>query len=96
MSAQPPDTRSGALSDRDVALIERLLAGRGANVTVSDPRVSAVQNWIILSVGLGLITAGGWLASKVGELSVAVATLQAQQATVADHEQRLRQLERKP
>lgn len=90
-----PDTRSG-LSDREIAILERVLAARGAQVNVSDPRVTSVQNWLILSVGIGLISAGGWLAQKVSELTVAVATLQAQQAIVGDHEQRLRQLERRP
>jgi hypothetical protein len=92
-----PDTRPPAITQAQIdAIIAALQRPGGANVNVSDPRVSQVQTWILGVVGIGLIGAGTWVGQSISELSIAVATLQAQQAIVADHEQRLRVLERQP
>lgn len=72
----------------------------GASVNVSDPRVTAVQTWIIAAVGAGLIGAAGWVGSAITDLKLAVqvgtAQLQASQRAIEDHEQRLRNVERRP
>lgn len=104
MSANPPDTRSGGLTERERELIDRIgsiiAQGRGANVNVTDPRVSAVQNWILGLVGAGLVAAACWVGQSVwglsSTLSAAVSRLDQYGTILQDHEQRLRQEERKP
>jgi hypothetical protein len=41
----------------------------GATVTVQDPRVSQVQNWLIGLIGMGIIVTLGWLANSVDNLN---------------------------
>lgn len=104
MSAHPPDTRPGGLSERERELIDRIAAligqARGANVQVSDPRVTAVQNWILVTVGTGIVGALIWATQSINALNATVASFgvtQSQQGrAIEDHEQRLRQQERKP
>lgn len=92
----PPDTRSNALSDRDIAIIERLLAGRGASVNVSDPRLTQLQSWLIGLVGSGVIGGLLLLTTAVLDLRTEVAKWHARWEMVMDHEQRIRHLERRP
>lgn len=47
----------------------KLLESGGANVTLQDPRVSQVQNWLIGLVGAGIIMALGWMANSVDNLN---------------------------
>ena len=49
--------------------IEDALKTGGAQVTVQDPRVSQVQNWILGGVGAGIIVVIGWLANSVDNLN---------------------------
>lgn len=82
---------------RLIAAIER---SGGANVNVSDPRVTAVQTWIFGLVGVGLISAAAWVGQNINTLSstlgTAITRIEQQGETQADHEQRLRALERRP
>lgn len=76
--------------------MQRLLAAlqrSGASVNVSDPRVSAVQNWILGAVGSGVVAALLWMAQT---LSTAVAIQSQHTQILQDHEQRLRNEERRP
>jgi hypothetical protein len=59
------EERIAALEER----IERALTSGGAQVTVQDPRVSQVQNWILGAVGGGIIIVIGWLANSVDNLN---------------------------
>lgn len=49
--------------------MSKLLESGGANVTLQDPRVSQVQNWLIGLVGAGIIMALGWMANSVDNLN---------------------------
>ncbi len=49
--------------------VERMVSAGGASVTVQDPRVSQVQNWLLGLVGTGIIIALGWLANSVDSLN---------------------------
>lgn len=95
-----PDTRTPALTQAHIDRIIAALEQRGASVNVSDPRVSAVQAWIFGLVGAGVVAAALWgaqsLATLSAAVSAAVARLDHQSAVLADHEQRLRDQERKP
>ena len=58
--------------DRIAALeraVEKMLESGGASVTVQDPRVSQVQNWLIGLVGAGIVITLGWLANSVDNLN---------------------------
>lgn len=83
-------------ADRLIALMER----NGASVNVTDPRVSAVQTWILGLVGVGLIAAGAWVGQSISTLSTtvtgAVTRIDQYGRVLEDHEQRLRNEERRP
>lgn len=91
------ETKPGALSQREIEIIERVasLLKHGGNVTVSDPRVSQVQTWIIGLVGAGLVGAGLWVGSAIYELRAEVSTWTSRGELIQDHEQRIRELERR-
>jgi hypothetical protein len=57
------------LHEEDIELIVAKISGGGASVTVTDPRVSQIQNWLIGLVGLGIIASLGWLANSVDSLN---------------------------
>lgn len=95
-----PDTRTPVITEEQLKRIEAALQRSGASVSVSDPRVSQVQTWILGLVGMGLIAAGAWVGQSISTLSAtlaaAVSRLDQYGTTLADHEQRLRDQERKP
>ncbi len=95
-----PDTRTPAITEEQLQRIVAALSSRGASVNVSDPRVSAVQAWILGLVGSGVVGAAIWGAKSLSELSTTVTiaiSRQDQQGRVQDdHESRLRSLERRP
>lgn len=87
MSAPPPDTRPPILSDRDIALFERLAAvlatlQGGARVNVTDARVSKAIVWLLVAVGTVTLSVGGWLITDniaQGKLMERVVTILEQQ-----------------
>lgn len=101
----PPDTRPSAITEEQLNRllqdVRRMLEQRGGGgITVTDPRVSQVQTWILGLVGMGLIAAGCWVGQSINVLSTSVAAavlrLDQQDKTQDDHEARLRSLERRP
>lgn len=90
---RPPDTRTPVITQAHVDAIVAALQRGGANVNVADPRVSAVQNWIIATVGAGVVGALLWMAQT---LSTAVAIQTQHTQILQDHEQRIRDQERRP
>lgn len=95
----PPDTRPPVITEEQLERIVRAMQRHGASVNVADPRVSAVQTWIIGLVGVGLIAAGTWVGQSINTLSATLSTaitrLDQQGKTQDDHEVRLRNLERR-
>lgn len=94
-----PDTRPAITEEQ----LQRLLAAiqrSGASVNVADPRVSAVQAWILALVGAGVVAAMGWGAKSLSDLTTTMTLAIARQdqhgRMLEDHESRLRQEERKP
>lgn len=73
-------TRPPSLSEEEIKRIIKHMESNGAQVTVTDPRLTNVQNWVLASIGVGLIGAAGWLASNVSELNRSVAVLIQQNA----------------
>lgn len=95
-----PDTRTPAITEEQLQRIIAAMQRHGANVNVSDPRVSAVQAWIMGLVGTGLVAAAAWGAKSISDLSttvtIAISRQDRQERTQEDHEVRLRTLERRP
>lgn len=64
-----------------------------------DSRVTGGINWMLATVGLGIVTAMGWVAVSINDLNRTVASLAATNSAVlqrvADLEERTRYLERK-
>lgn len=100
MNPPTPETRTPAITEEQLQRLLAAIQRSGANVNLSDPRVSQVQTWILGLVGIGLIAAGGWVGQSISTLSTAVAAavlrLDQQDKTQDDHEARLRSLERRP
>lgn len=98
--SEPPETRPPAITEEQLQRLERALSAlrAGGNVSVTDPRVSQVQTWILGLVGVGVISAGVWVGQSINTLSStvagAVSRLDQYGATLQDHEQRLRDQER--
>jgi len=91
------ETKSEALSAREIEIIERVaeLLKHGGNVSLSDPRVSQAQTWILGIVGAGLVGAGLWVGSAIYDLRADVSEWTTRAKTIEDHEARIRQLERR-
>lgn len=90
MTATPPDTRSGHLTERELAIIERVLASGGARVSVSDPRLTKAIVGLLVAVGGITITVGTWLVTEAiarGRLDERVVTI------LEQHDRRLNRLE---
>lgn len=60
-------------------LMERL-ANHGARITMADPRVTSVQNWIFASIGAVLLLLGAWVGQSISELNKNMAAVLAQNA----------------
>lgn len=85
-----PETRPPALSDADFRTLERLMPVMralqglpgGANVNVTDPRLSKAIIWLLLAVGGITLSVGGWLITDniaQGKLMERVVTILEQQ-----------------
>lgn len=88
-----PDTRAPVMTEEQLQRIVAALQRGGASVNVADPRVSAVQNWILGAVGTGVVGSLLWMAQT---LSTAVAIQSQHTQILQDHEQRIRNEERRP
>lgn len=79
--------------------LERLAEAGGGSVTVQDPRVSSVQNWILGAVGAGIVMALAWGANSINRLNVTMERVITQNAaviaTLSDHSDRIKELERR-
>lgn len=95
-----PDTRTPVITEEQLERLLVALQRSGASVNVTDPRVSAVQAWILGLVGAGIVGAAAWGAKSLQDLTttvtLAIARQDIQAGVQADHEQRLRALERRP
>ena len=92
-----PITRPAAISEEDVNRLAKILERRGGTMTIQDPRINQVQNWLIGLVGAGMISAMLWLANSVDNLNKNFAGMSVwkdyTEHRVADNEKRIRDLE---
>src|SRR5688572_1915460 len=64
-----PITRPSTLTPEEMDKLLDRLANTGAKLTMTDPRVSAIHNWLLASIGGILILVGGWTISSVNSLN---------------------------
>jgi ethanolamine utilization microcompartment shell protein EutL len=62
-------TRPPSLSPEDMQKIIEAVSRRGASVTMADPRLSALQNWLMVTIGTVLIVVGGWTITSINRLN---------------------------
>jgi hypothetical protein len=64
-----PITRPPTLSPEEMDKLLERLANTGAKLTMTDPRVSAMHNWLLASIGGVLILVGGWTITSINTLN---------------------------
>jgi hypothetical protein len=62
-------TRPPTLSPEEMDRLLERLADRGARITMQDPRVTSVQNWILTGIGTSLLGLVAWGVNSINELS---------------------------
>lgn len=62
-------TRPSSLSQEEMDKLLERLANTGARITMTDPRVTQAQTWILIAVGSAFIACGGWLIQSVNALN---------------------------
>ena len=64
-----PITRPPTLSQEEMDKLLERIANTGAKLTMTDPRVSAMHNWLLASIGGVLILVGGWTITSINALN---------------------------
>lgn len=64
-----PITRPPTLTPEEMDKLLERLANTGAKLTMTDPRVSAMHNWLLASIGGVLILVGGWTINSINSLN---------------------------
>jgi hypothetical protein len=64
-----PITRPSTLTQEEMDKLLERLANSGAKLTMTDPRVSAIHNWLLASIGGVLIIVGGWTITSINNLN---------------------------
>ncbi|HEY4354889.1 MAG TPA: hypothetical protein VGN16_04005 [Acidobacteriaceae bacterium] len=91
-------TRPQTLSEHEMELILERLANSGAKITMTDPRVTSMQTWVLSSIGTALIALVGWGVISINELNTTmtrvVTSNEYRDITVAELKLRVGDLER--
>lgn len=64
-----PITRPPTLSPEEMDKLLERLANTGAKLTMTDPRVSAIHNWLLATIGGVLILVAGWMVTSINALN---------------------------
>lgn len=62
-------TRPPTLTPEEMDKLLERLANTGAKLTMTDPRVSAIHNWLLATIGGVLILVGGWMVTSINALN---------------------------
>ena len=62
-------TRPSTLTPEEMDKLLDRLANSGARLTMTDPRVSAIHNWLLASIGGVIILVGGWTITSINTLN---------------------------
>lgn len=68
-------TRPPTLTPEEMDKLLERLANTGAKLTMTDPRVSAIHNWLLASIGGVVILVGIWMVSSINELNASMVKL---------------------
>lgn len=68
-------TRPQVSSPEDIEKLVEAAVRRGANIQMSDPRMTALQTWFLGVIGITAIGTGGWLIKSVNDQTVQLAQL---------------------
>lgn len=72
--------RPRTLSEEEMNRLLDRIANSGAKLTMVDPRVSAVHNWLLASIGGTVLIVGGWGINSINRLNETMATVVQQNA----------------
>ena len=61
-------TRPSTLSPEEMDKLLERLANHGARIEMTDPRVTSVQNWILITIGGAFVALAGWGIRSINEL----------------------------
>ncbi len=64
-----PITRPSTLTPEEMDKLLERLANTGARLTMTDPRVDRVHNWLLATIGGVILLVGGWTISSVDKLN---------------------------
>lgn len=64
------NTRPSSLTPEDVEKIVQAMTRRGASISMTDARFTAVQTWLLTAIGISIIGLGTWLINTVNELNI--------------------------
>lgn len=62
-------TRPPSLSPEEMQRLIDAVSRRGGNISMADPRLSALQNWLMVTIGTVLIVVGGWTITSINKLN---------------------------
>ncbi len=66
-------TRPPSSSPEEIERIVDAAVRRGASIQMMDPRLTALQTWILTGIGGILIVLGGWMIKSINDLTVVLA-----------------------
>lgn len=87
MSITKPSTLTQEEMDK---LLERL-ANHGARITMVDPRVTSVQNWMLGTIGVAMLGLAGWGIQSINALNNTMTRVLTQNEYRDAHVQRIEQ-----
>lgn len=88
-------TRPPSMSQEQVDRLAEKIAARGGSITITDPRVTNAQTWILGTVGMIAIGVGAWGIQAINELNQTMTRVVTQNENTARVlEAHARQLER--
>lgn len=62
-------TKPPAMGPEEIQRVIEAMSRRGASISMADPRVSALHNWLLITIGTMLTVVGGWTINSINELN---------------------------
>lgn len=68
-------TRPSTLSQEEMERLIERLANNGARISMTDPRVTSAQTWIMVTIGAVGISVAGWGVKSINDLNQNMAAM---------------------
>lgn len=68
-------TRPSTLSQEEMERLIERLANHGARISMTDPRVTSVQTWLMVTIGAVGISVAGWGVKSINDLNQNMAAM---------------------